>query len=85
MRMPNELTVSDFETFALKVAVYAVFNLDAAPQNMRDPDILALKVKELLLLQFPDEYVHIWEEGSGWTRRFRYSFNKIWSEYQNCN
>jgi hypothetical protein len=46
------------------------------PEGMRDPDILALQVKELLLRYIPTEYARTWTEGSGWTRRERYSFHK---------
>jgi len=71
--------VSDFEAFAAKVAVYALLNLDEArevPEGMRDPDILALRVKELLLQHLPDDHVTICQEGSGWSRKDRYTFKK---------
>jgi predicted nucleic acid-binding Zn ribbon protein len=76
---PAELTVPDFDTFALKVAVYASLNLDAVqdlPKGLRDPDILALQVKEVLLRHLPEEYASTWQEGSGWSRKERYSFRK---------
>lgn len=76
---PAELTVPDFETFALKVAVYASLNLDAVqdlPEGLRHPEILALQVKEVLLRHIPEEYVSVWQEGSGWSRQERYSFRK---------
>ena len=79
LQTPAELTVPDFEEFALKVAVYASLNLDAVqdvPKAMRDPDILALQVKEVLVRHLPDEYVQAWEEGSGWSRKSRYWFRK---------
>jgi hypothetical protein len=75
---PPELTVPDFEAFALKVAVYAT-SLDAVqgvPEQLHDPDILALQVKEILLRHLPEEYVSTWQEGSGWFRRGRYSFRR---------
>lgn len=79
LQTPAVLTVSDFEAFALKVAVYASLSLDAVqelPEGLRDPDILALQVKEVLLRHLPDEYVSTWQEGSGWSRKSRYSFRK---------
>ena len=78
MHGPAEFNVQDFERHALKIAVYAV-QLDAVqdvPEGMRDPEILALQVKELLLRHIPDEYVAAWQEGSGWTRKSLYSFRK---------
>jgi hypothetical protein len=75
---PPELTVADFEEFALKIAVYAV-NVGAVndvPEGLRHPDILTLQVKELLVRHIPEEYVRTWTEGSGWSRRERYSFQK---------
>ena len=50
--------------------------VDDIPQGMRDPDILAQHVKDLLLRHIPGEYVHVWAEGSGWSRRQLYSFHK---------
>lgn len=79
LRAPEELTVPDFETFALKVAVYAALNLDevqGVPEGMRVPEVLARRVKELLLERLPDDYVTTWREGSGWSREDRYSFKK---------
>lgn len=76
---PEELTVPDFETFALKVAVYAVLNLNevqGVPEGMRVPEVLARRVKELLVQEFPAEYVNIWSEGSGWSRKELFSFRK---------
>jgi len=75
---PPELTVTHFDEFALKVAVYAnkIGAVSDVPEGMRDPDILALQVKELLLRYIPTEYARTWTEGSGWTRRERYSFQK---------
>src|SRR5712692_8332300 len=41
-RAPEELTVPDFETFALKIAVYALLNLDevqGVPEGLREPEL----------------------------------------------
>jgi hypothetical protein len=74
--LPDGLTVEDFERFSLKVALYAL-DVDEArnwPPEMREPDLLALRIKEILLRQLPEEYVRTWEEGTGWSRRVRYAF-----------
>jgi hypothetical protein len=34
MRAPDVLAIDDFEIFALKIAVYAVLNLDAVPSGL---------------------------------------------------
>jgi hypothetical protein len=46
------------------------------PEGLRHPEILALQVKEVLLRHIPEEYVSVWQEGSGWSRQERYSFRK---------
>ena len=79
VQAPDELTVPDFEDFALKIAVYAILNLGAvwdAPQFLQEPEILARRVKELLLQRLPEDYVHTWREGSGWTSKDLYTFAK---------
>ena len=71
---PEELRVPDFERFALKLAVHALSNLDGVqsiPQYMRHPDVLSLRVKEILLQYLPQDYISTWEEPSSWAYRFK--------------
>lgn len=60
--LPDELAVEDFERFGLRIAAHIIEGdklQNALPLSMRNPDILALRVKELVVQELPDEYVRI--------------------------
>ena len=79
--LPENVSLADFELFALKIAVHAVPEmmpeLDIQPQSwQRHPDLVAMLIKERLLAELPEEYVRTWTEGAGWARSSRYSFER---------
>lgn len=61
--LPAEVAVPDFERFALRIAAHALRSCNdlkgELPAWVRDPDILALRVKELLVQQLPSEYLRV--------------------------
>ena len=61
--MPDEIEVWDFERFGLRIAVRALEDNDlknALPYCLSEPDVLALRVKELLVQELPPEYLRVW-------------------------
>jgi len=76
---PDILTLSDFEEFALKVAIHTLADpsqVEDIPIWLRKPELLALRIKEVLVDHLPIEYVRTWTEGSSLAKQDCYSFTE---------
>ena len=58
--LPADVTVPDFERFALRIAVQCLEGPEVVlPAWAKEPEILALHVKQLLVQHLPSEYLRI--------------------------
>jgi hypothetical protein len=75
--LPLDVTVSDFERFALRLAVQYLATPRAKlqlPEWARAPEILALRIKELVLQHLPAEYLRIERNPSPFPPDYIYRF-----------